>query len=158
MRLSTEELKNNPNLLRLMSDEGLESIGLNPQAIKSSTKNISAGADPKNPLSLLSPTALRHLRGQEKAQHITFSNWLSLHNHRFLHAPTYRKVHDLPPGWPDFTLFKSILDLNYALFIEFKSPWSGKLSKEQLAFRKSAFVHVSYSALDAINLAKDFFQ
>lgn len=156
MKLSIEELKNKPHLLALITDEDLVALGIDPKSIRPSTTSISKDGV----ISVLSEKALRELKGLEKAQHITFANWLRQEEHHYIHAPTYRKVHDLPPGWPDFTVFRNPFRLDFAtaFFIEFKSPISGFLSEEQQQFRKSFYVHICYAAIDAINLAREFFR
>jgi hypothetical protein len=49
--------------------------------------------------------ALKALRGAEALEHTQLCGWLRRNGLEAIHAPCSRRVRDLEPGWPDFTIF-----------------------------------------------------
>lgn len=81
----------------------------------------------------------------EKADHKRVMSWVARNKLECIHAPTFRRVHDLPPGWPDFTLIFG----DRHLFVELKSA-RGRLSQAQLEMKakleaQGATVYVKFS-------------
>jgi VRR-NUC domain len=81
----------------------------------------------------------------EKADHKRVMAWVARNELKCIHAPTFRRVHDLPPGWPDFTLIWG----DQHLFVELKSA-RGRLSPAQLEMKakleaQGATVYVKFS-------------
>jgi hypothetical protein len=81
----------------------------------------------------------------EKADHNRVMSWVSRNELLCIHAPTFRRVHDLPPGWPDFTFIWG----DRHLFVELKSV-RGRLSPAQrevkaLLESQGGTVYVKYS-------------
>lgn len=81
----------------------------------------------------------------EKADHKLVMSWVSRNELECIHAPTFRRVHDLPPGWPDFTFIWG----DHHLFVELKSA-KGRLSPAQIEMKaklesQGATVYVKFS-------------
>jgi hypothetical protein len=81
----------------------------------------------------------------EKADHNRVMSWVRRNELECIHAPTFRRVHDLPPGWPDFSLIWG----DRILFVELKSA-RGRLSPAQLEMKakleaQGATVYVKFS-------------
>jgi hypothetical protein len=99
-------------------------------------------------------TLAKASKALERQEHAIVCNWLSLHQIEFIHAWTARRVRDLPPGWPDFTLFYG----KGQLLIEMKVQ-GGRLSKEQIdrhagLASNGTVVVITGSASNAIALIK----
>jgi hypothetical protein len=164
MKISKAELANSPHLRRLLSPEAAKSIGLEPLPNTDSKTNSSPPPTLKELFKDLTPAEKRRLKGDEAKQHGILCAWLVKNEIPFIHAPTSRRVHDLPPGWPDFTVFHKIEDrysdalpfnIAYALFIEIKVP-GGSLSWEQIQWQKRLPVQMCATAYDAMRLAASF--
>jgi hypothetical protein len=85
------------------------------------------------------------LTKDEKADHKLIMSWVARNELECIHAPTFRRVHDLPPGWPDFSLIWG----DRILFVELKSA-RGRLSPAQLEMKakleaQGATVYVKFS-------------
>jgi hypothetical protein len=156
MKISKSELANSPHLRRLLSPEAAKSIGLEPLL------NSDIKTDSSPPLTLrelfkdLTPAERKRLRGDEAKQHGILCAWLVKNEIPFIHAPTSRRVHDLPPGWPDFTIFYAPDSSEcQCLFIEIKVP-GGSLSWEQIQWQKRLPVGMCATAYDAMRLVASF--
>lgn len=147
--ISKTDIAAAPNLLRCLSAPDLAALGLSKPTDSSPKPTLKGAFDH------LSPAQKKRLRGTEAKQHGIICNWLLRHKIPFIHAPTSRKVVDLPPGWPDFTIFRQSPPINEVLLIEIKVP-GGQLSWEQKYWIKLLCVEISPSAGSAIKLAADF--
>lgn len=95
-------------------------------------------------------------KGFEKAEHDLVLSWSSLHRLEPIHAACHRKVHDLPPGWPDFTF--CVMDR--VLFVEMKVE-GGRLNEDQIRMHAilgllGCTVHITGSALETMKLVGDW--
>jgi hypothetical protein len=85
----------------------------------------------------------------EGKEHELVMAWVRLHGLKCIHAPTTRRVHDLEPGWPDFTLVYG----NRVLLLEMKV--SSKLREDQRRVireldAQGTEVHLTYSGDETI--------
>jgi hypothetical protein len=154
MKITKAQLASTPSLRRLLSPEAAKSIGLEPLPNSDSKTDSSPPLTLKELFKDLTPAERRRLRGDEAKQHGILCAWLCKNEIPFIHAPTSRRVHDLPPGWPDFTVFAPDTAFYpptrcFALFIEMKCP-GGCLSWEQKEWIKRLPVTIVPSAYAAM--------
>lgn len=146
--ISRAELAANPNLTRLLSPEQARVLGI---TLPPTPTPPSAPSTLKDAFAQLTRPQKARLRGTESKQHAIFVTWLTKHQIPHIHAPTGRKVHDLPPGWPDFSIFRKTPSstITQCLLIEFKVP-GGVLSFEQEYWMKLLDILIVPHAFQAI--------
>jgi VRR-NUC domain-containing protein len=124
--------------------------------------NIMAAEDRK-PLGKagLLPTECAHKQDHraEVAMHNQYKGFLARNGlHEYLYASPNKRVRDLPPGWPDFSVPGPC---GKTLYIEFKTE-SGTLSPDQkrviAALRQNGHrVYVAWSYEEAVEITRECF-
>lgn len=164
MKMTKSELAASPHLVRLLDPAVAQELGILHKDSPQKLIGNSPADTLKDVWKNLTPEAKRKLRGAEAKEHGIFSAWLLKHSCPHIHAPTSRKVVDLPPGWPDYTLIRNhqsaspveLLFMGECLLLELKVP-GGVLSWEQKEWAKLLPVNIVPSAYAAIRAAAIFY-
>ena len=88
---------------------------------------------------------------EEGKEHDIVMAWISRHELKCIHASCKRKVHDLEPGHPDFTLLHG----NRFLFVEMKTTTKLKPDQVRVMLEHAKLgtdIHVTYSGDETIRL------
>jgi hypothetical protein len=89
----------------------------------------------------------------ESKEHGIVMRWAKRNRLRVLHARTSSRVHDLPPGWPDFTLIRG----PKVAFAEMKVHTRERPEQEQMRLElesQGADIKVTWSADETIRFFK----
>jgi hypothetical protein len=133
-------------------------MGIDPNDLNERQRAMIEQSDRSaNKLDTLSELMEKAAPGRERKEHATVMAHVRKYKWPVLHADTRRRVHDLPPGWPDFTAIRG----KKVLLIEMKVT-GGKLSSEQMSChvelaKWGTYVEISPNASAVIKALEAFY-